>query len=90
MHLHKTLSLPGLCKTAVEVAIWENYLLRNKTNISTSLSAYSLDNGPWHHEFDGRLTFRFTAFDWSNSIEEALHREHIYCEVLCYFRFLRG
>lgn len=90
MHLHTSFSLPARGQTAVEVTIWENYLLSNRTNISRTLHAYSLDNGPCYVSDEGRLVFRFTAFDWDNSIEQALRRAHIYGHVLCHFRLMQG
>ena len=65
---------------AVEVTIWEGYLLKNRTNIARMLCAYSLDNGPWHETDDARFIFRFSWFDWSNIIRAMLDREHIHCD----------
>ncbi|HEU5145969.1 MAG TPA: response regulator [Chryseosolibacter sp.] len=83
MHLHPI--SPPLSQTAVEVTIREEYLLKNKNNIARSLCAYSLDNGPWHETDDGRFIFRFASFDWFNSIQDILHREHVPCDVVRHF-----
>ena len=85
MHLHITPETSAIRQTAVEVNIWEAYLLRNRTNMSNTLCAYSLDNGPWHETDDGRLIFRFTAFDWFNNIRQLLVRDHIHCDLVRHF-----
>lgn len=85
MHLHIMPDASAMRQTAVEVKIWEGYLLRNRTNISTTLCAYSLDDGPWHETDDGRFIFRFTSFDWFNTIQQLLTRENIHCDPVCYF-----
>lgn len=69
-------------QTAVEVEIWEGYLLRNRANISKTLCTYSLDNGPWQEADDGKLIFRFTAFDWSKNIEHLLSHNNIHYRLL--------
>ena len=82
MHLHTAPSSSALSQTTVEVTIREEYLLRNKTNIARTLCVYSLDQGPWHETDDARFIFRFTWFDWINTIEQLLHREHIHCDAV--------
>lgn len=66
---------------AVEVDIWEGSLLRNKTNLSQTLCRYSLDNGPLNESADGKLLFRFTAFDWQKNIHHLLVRHNIHHSV---------
>lgn len=85
MYLRAATGSSALSQTAVEVTIREEYLLRNKTSIARTLCAYSLDNGPWHETDDARFIFRFTAFDWSNSIQGILDREHVPCDVVRHF-----
>ena len=67
---------------AVEVEIWKGYLLRNKTNIATTLCTYSLDNGPSHETDDRKLIFRFTAYDWTKNIEDLLIRANIHYSII--------
>ena len=83
MHLYATRpDSSALDQTAVEVEIWESYLLRNKTNISKTLCTYSLDNGPWQETDNGKLIFRFTSYDWSKNVEELLTRSNIHYTIV--------
>ena len=66
---------------AVEINIWEESLLRNKTNIGHTLCIYSLDNGPVNESAEGRLLFRFAAFDWQKNIEHLLVQNKIHYSV---------
>lgn len=63
----------------VEVKIWEAFLLYNRHNLYTTLSAYSLDNGPL--EKDGNdlatVSFRFMARDWRNTLKDLLDQHNI-------------
>lgn len=68
--------------TAVEVEIWEGYLLRNKTGVGKALCTYSLDNGPLNESEGGKLTFRFTLFDWEKNIERLLVRNNIHFDIV--------
>lgn len=68
--------------TAVEVEIWEGYLLRNKTEVGKSLCTYSLDNGPLNESDVGNLTFRFTLFDWEKNIHDLLVRNNIHYDIV--------
>jgi len=86
MQLNTIPDASTLLQTAVEVKIWEGYLLRNKNNIPNTLCEYSLDDGPWHETDDARFIFRFTSFDWSNNIQQLLTRENIHCDVIRYFQ----
>ena len=72
----------ALHQTAVEIEVWEGYLLRNKTNVQKSLCTYSLDNGPWQETDDGKLLFRFTNYDWLKNIRVLLDRENMHYQVL--------
>lgn len=74
-------SLEGL-STAVEVEIWEGYLLRNNTGVGKALCTYSLDNGPLNESEAGNLTFRFMLFDWQNNIQDLLARNNIHFAIL--------
>lgn len=68
--------------TAVEVEIWEGYLLRNKTGVGKALCTYSLDNGPLHESEAGNLRFRFALFDWQKNIHDLLVRNNIHFDIL--------
>lgn len=68
-------------QTAIEVQIWEGYLLRNKTHVGKSLCTYSLDNGPLNEGEDGILTFRFTVYDWEKNIQGLLAVNNIHYSI---------
>ncbi len=63
----------------IEIKLWEVYLLYNRHNLYTTLSTYSLDNGPVEkdHQEEGRLSFRFMAFDWERTIKQLLYDNRI-------------
>lgn len=83
MHLLDTKPDSGeILQTAVEVEIWEGYLLRSKTNAGKTLCTYSLDNGPLNECSNGNLLFRFTGYDWQHFIRQYLDTNNIhYCLV---------
>src|SRR5688500_13301501 len=66
---------------AIEIDIWEGFLLRNKTHVCHTLCTYSLDNGPFNESADGKLLFRFTAFDWHKNVQRLLLRHNIHYSV---------
>ena len=72
----------------VEIKLWEIYLLRNRTNIGQVLTSYSLNNGPVPHDIAGagRVSFRFTAYDWTKSVMQLLQTNHIPFEITGKFR----
>jgi hypothetical protein len=63
----------------VEVKIWETFLLHNRHHIYSTLSTYSLSDGP--EEKSGHdlsiVTFRFTTWDWNNTLRKLLARHNI-------------
>ncbi len=62
----------------VEVKLWEAFLLYNRHNIYSTLSTYSLDNGPVENDNDlSTVTFRFSAFDWNNTLRDLLYDNNI-------------
>lgn len=63
----------------IEIKLWEVYLLYNRHNLYSTLSTYSLDNGPVEkdHQEEGRLSFRFMAFDWERTIKQLLYDNRI-------------
>lgn len=63
----------------VEIKLWEVYLLYNRQNLYNTLSTYSLDNGPVEkdQQEEGRVSFRFMAFDWERTIKQLLYDNRI-------------
>lgn len=63
----------------VEIKLWEVYLLYNRQNLYNTLSTYSLDNGPVEkgRQEEGRVSFRFLAFDWERTIKQLLYDNRI-------------
>ena len=63
----------------VEIKLWEVYLLYNRRNLYKTLSTYSLDNGPVEkdQQEEGRVSFRFMAFDWERTIKQLLYDNRI-------------
>jgi hypothetical protein len=63
----------------VEIKLWEVYLLYNRRNLYTTLSTYSLDNGPVEkdQQEEGRVSFRFMTYDWERTIKQLLYDNRI-------------
>lgn len=63
----------------VEIKLWEIYLLYNRHNLYNTLSTYALDNGPVEKEQQeaGRVSFRFTEYDWDRTIKQLLYDNRI-------------
>ena len=63
----------------IEIKLWEVYLLYNRRNLYNTLSTYSLDNGPVEkdHQEEGRVSFRFMAYDWDRTIKQLLYDNRI-------------
>jgi hypothetical protein len=63
----------------VEVKVWEAFLLHNRYNVYNTLSTYSISNGP--EDKKGRdlsiVTFRFTTWDWNNTLRNLLNKHNI-------------
>jgi CheY-like chemotaxis protein len=75
--------LKNIPQEAVEIKLWEIYLLRNRHNLSTSLSRYSLDRGPLHrNEETERIVFRFMKYDWDKSIRQLLTDQSVPFEIV--------
>jgi CheY-like chemotaxis protein len=76
--MHRNNDKPSGLKTstqaAVEVRLWEIYLLRSRNNLNTILSGYSLDKGPLRKNPDDpeRVVFRFLTYDWEKSVKNLL------------------
>ena len=67
----------------IEIRLWEIYLLRDRTNLFQVLSSYSVNNrpGPETVDLSGRVSFRFTRYDWDRSLKQLLMKQHIPFEV---------
>lgn len=63
----------------VEIKLWEVYLLYNRHNLHNTLSTYSIDNGPVEkdQQEEGRVSFRFMAYDWDRTIKQLLYDNRI-------------
>lgn len=63
----------------VEVKLWEAFLLYNRHNVYSTLSTYSLDNGPVEKNDEdlATVTFRFMSFDWHNTLKSLLNLHNI-------------
>jgi hypothetical protein len=63
----------------IEIKLWEVYLLYNRRNLYNTLSTYSLDNGPVEkdQQEEGRVSFRFMAYDWERTVKQLLYDNRI-------------
>jgi hypothetical protein len=63
----------------VEVKLWEAFLLNNRHNLYTTLSAYAIENGPLDNSNAEQATvdFRFTSYDWNNTLKKLLDNHNI-------------
>jgi len=63
----------------IEIKLWEIYLLYNRQRLYNVLSTYALDNRPVEkdHQEEGRVSFRFTSFDWERTIKQLLYDNRI-------------
>lgn len=63
----------------VEVKLWEAFLLHNRNNLYSTLSAYSIENGPLDSSNTDQATvdFRFTSYDWNNTLKKLLSNQNI-------------
>lgn len=63
----------------VEIKLWEVYLLYSRRNLYNTLSTYSLDNGPVEKDTqdEGRVSFRFMAYDWERTVKQLLYDNRI-------------
>lgn len=58
---------------AVEIRLWETYLVRSRNNLYKTLANYSLDRGPIQKIDDfERLSFRFMRYDWDKTVQMLL------------------
>jgi hypothetical protein len=63
----------------IEVKVWEAFLLHNRYHVYNTLSTYALDNGPEKKSDNdlGIVTFRFTSWDWNNTLRKLLSKHNI-------------
>jgi hypothetical protein len=63
----------------VEVKLWEAFLLHNRHNLYSTLSAYAIENGPLDNSNSEQATvdFRFTSYDWNNTLKKLLNKHNI-------------
>jgi CheY-like chemotaxis protein len=76
----------GLKRTtqeAVEIKLWEIYLLNDRNNLYSLLSTYALDKGPRQRQEGNRdrVVFRFMKYDWDRTVEALLARHSIPFEI---------
>jgi hypothetical protein len=63
----------------VEVKLWEAFLLHNRHNLYSTLSAYAIENGPLSKQNSDQsiVDFRFTSYDWHNTLKKLLNNHNI-------------
>jgi hypothetical protein len=63
----------------VEVKLWEAFLLHNRNNLYTTLTAYAIENGPLDTANSEQATvdFRFTSYDWNNTLKKLLSTHNV-------------
>jgi CheY-like chemotaxis protein len=68
---------------AMEIRLWEIYLIRNRNNLYKTLSDYSLDRGPLQKSDDiERVSFRFMRYDWERTIRAILADNSVPFEIV--------
>jgi CheY-like chemotaxis protein len=69
---------------AIEIRLWELYLIRNRTNLNSILASYSLDNDRMSKNTDNpeKVCFRFLTYDWEKSIKKLLNDNNVPFEVV--------
>lgn len=75
-------------QTAIEIRLWEVYLIRSRTSLKNILSGYALDKGPMPaiaEDFD-RVSFRFMKYDWEKSVKQLLIASNVPFEVVTHFQ----
>jgi CheY-like chemotaxis protein len=76
-----------LNQQAIEIKLWEIYLLRNRNNLNRQLSTYSIDNGPYHNSPTNpeQVIFRFMQYDWDKTVRSLLGDLKVPFELGCKF-----
>lgn len=72
----------------MEIKLWEVYLIRNRSTLNNTLSAYSLDGSPLqpHAGDPDRVAYRFLEIDWEKTIKPLLLANVIPYEVVKKFK----
>ena len=72
---------------AVEIRLWQVYILRNRTNLQNTLSAYALEGRPVREQRTDseRITYRFLMHDWEKTVKPLLIRNSIPFETGIHF-----
>jgi hypothetical protein len=65
--------------TIIQVRLWETFLLYDRHNLYTTLSTYSIDNGPLPKKEDDltTITFRFMLRDWNKTLRDLLELHNV-------------
>ena len=71
------LRTPG--QQGIEIRLWQVYILRNRTNLLNTLSAYSLESKPRTGNIvdEDRISYRFLMHDWEKTIKPLLNKNSI-------------
>jgi CheY-like chemotaxis protein len=64
---------------AIEIRVWEIYLLRSRINLNTTLSAYALHRKQYtgRNSESSKVAFRFLLSDWEKTISDLLVKNSI-------------
>jgi CheY-like chemotaxis protein len=71
--------LRKLGQQGIEIRLWQIYILRDRTNLVNTLSAYALEGGPLHKNMTDqeRVAYRFLIHDWEKTIKPLLNKNSI-------------
>jgi CheY-like chemotaxis protein len=73
---------------AIEIRVWEIYLLRSRINLNTTLSAYALHRKPYtgRNCESSKVAFRFLLSDWEKTISDLLTKNSIPFEKVSVYK----
>jgi CheY-like chemotaxis protein len=73
---------------AVEIKVWEIYLLRSRINLNKTLSLYSLNKseGKPDHRESAKVSFCFLRYDWERTLSKLLADNSIPFEIVRTFK----
>jgi CheY-like chemotaxis protein len=58
---------------AIEIKLWEIYLITNRNHLIKTLSAYALDGGPIPDQKNiSKVCFQFLRYDWDRTVQQML------------------
>jgi CheY-like chemotaxis protein len=80
--------LKSILQDAIEVKLWEIYLLRSRIDLQNRLSAYAIDKGPYRttSQQSDQVSFRFMKFDWDRTLKFLLSEQSIPYEITSTFK----